>query len=216
MTEDYLKRKNEKWLRQVYNNIVATKNLVDITKVHGDDLIDYKTDDYCNILTYSFPCVDISLAGQQKGMERGSGTASSMLWEVERILSEMKDLEQLPEVLIMENVPAVHSTKNLPYFKEWLNILQELGYSNHWQDCNAKEIGYPEPVAQNRNRCFCVSILGDYDFQFPDTSELNKVMADYLEDDVDEKFYVNTEKAANLIQELIRDGKIPDPNDPNA
>ena len=56
-----------------------TPNLGDITKVQ--DLPD------CDLLTYSFPCQDISVLGNQKGFSKGSGTRSGLLWEVERLLT---------------------------------------------------------------------------------------------------------------------------------
>jgi DNA (cytosine-5)-methyltransferase 1 len=86
--------------------------------------------------------------------------------------------------------------------------LISLGYSNYWKDLNAKEIGYPEPVAQNRERCFMVSLLGDYGYKFPQPLKLKKTMADYLEDEVDEKYYLKGEKVEKLISELISSGEL--------
>lgn len=153
------------------------------------------------LLTYSFPCQDLSVAGKQKGMVKGSGTRSGLLWEVERLLNEV---DNLPQVLLMENVPQVHSKKNMNDFQKWIAFLESKGYSNYWQDLNAKNYG----VAQNRNRCFMVSILGDYNFTFPNPIELQKVMKDYLEDEVDEKYCINNGKAQRLIQKLIDNGTL--------
>ena len=86
MTLQEIKRKPEQWLRETYNNIKATRNLVDITKVHGDDLKIQDPEAYTYLLTYSFPCQDLSVAGKMAGMDKGTGTRSGMLWEVERIL----------------------------------------------------------------------------------------------------------------------------------
>ena len=134
-------------------------------------------------------------------MTKGSGTRSGLLWEVERLLNEV---DNLPQVLLMENVPQVHGKKNMEDFQRWIDFLESKGYSNYWQDLNAKNYG----VAQNRNRCFMVSILGDYSFKFPEPIELKKVMKDYLEDEVDEKYYINNEKAQKLIQKLIDNGTL--------
>ena len=96
----------------------------DITQVHGIDLGITDTDDYCYIITYSFPCQDLSNAGKGAGMAKGSHTRSGLLWEVERILDECKELSDkdsrygMPEVLIMENVPAVIGTKNITHFQD--------------------------------------------------------------------------------------------------
>lgn len=105
-------------------------------------------------------CTDLSIAGLQKGMKKGSGTRSGLLWEVERLLKEM---HELPQILFMENVTQVHNQQNIEDFKSWLNFLESLGYSNYWQDLNAKDFGVP----QNRERCFMISLLGNYVYHFP-------------------------------------------------
>ena len=187
-----------------YNAIHGTSfPTLDVTKIHGEDLGIVDKDKYCYILFYSFPCTDLSLAGRQAGMSRDSGTRSGLLWEVERILKELPK-EQLPDVLIMENVPQVHSEKNLPDFEDWILYLRHLGYSNYYGDLNAKDFGVP----QNRERCFMVSMLGKYDFQFPKTIPLEKVINDVLEEEVEEKYFIRSEKAELLINQLIKDGKI--------
>ena len=134
-------------------------------------------------------------------MQKGSGTRSGLLWEVERLLNEV---EHLPQVLLMENVPQVHSQKNMSDFQKWIDFLESKGYSNFWKDLNAKDYG----VAQSRNRCFMVSILGAWNYKFPQPIPLTKTMKDYLEDEMDEKYYINSEKADRLIAKLIADGTI--------
>lgn len=90
MTYEQIKRMGEPKARTVYNNIMATHNLVNIQQAKGKDFDIVNTDKYCYMMTYSFPCQDLSSAGLGKGMEKGSGTRSGMLWEVERILDELK------------------------------------------------------------------------------------------------------------------------------
>lgn len=201
LTLPQIERKPEKWKRTVYNNFRATNNLGSITTISGDDLDITETNKYTYLLTYSFPCQDLSVAGKQRGMEKGSGTRSGMLWEVERILHECREL---PQVLLTENVPQVHGKKFMKDFEKWLESLESLGYRNFWDDLNAKNYG----VAQNRNRTFIVSFLDDVDFCFPKPFPLIKTMKDYLEETVDEKYYINNEKANQLIQRLIDDEKI--------
>ena len=203
MKLEQLQHKNETWLRETYNNFMATHNLGSVIGVHAKDLeIDEKK--YINILTYSFPCTDLSLAGLQKGMDRNSGTASSLLWQVERILKECKDLECLPGILVMENVTQVHGSKNLENWNLWLKTLEDLGYNNFYSDLNAKDYGIP----QNRNRCFMISLLSDKSYTFPNPIKLQFRMKDFLETEVDEKYYIDNEKAKKLIKELEESGKL--------
>lgn len=194
----------EKYAIASYNAIHGTDfPPLDITKVSGADLGIVDTDKWCYIMTYSFPCQDLSVAGKQKGMTKGSGTRSGLLWEVERLLNEV---EHLPQILLMENVPMVHSADNMPDFRKWIEFLEGKGYSNWWQDLNAKEYG----VAQNRDRTFMVSILGEYHYKFPNPIPLTKTMKNYLEDDVDEKYYIDNEKAQKLIDTLLENGTVLD------
>lgn len=150
----------DKYAVASYNAIHNTDfPVLDITKIHACDLGIIDTDHYTYLLTYSFPCTDLSVAGKQLGMSKGSGTRSGLLWEVERILTETRDSKgDLPQILFMENVPQVHGKKNMPDFQKWLDFLESLGYTNYWQDLNSKDYG----IAQNRNRCFMFSFLGNY------------------------------------------------------
>lgn len=185
-----------------YNAIHGTNfEPIDITKIHGSDLGIVDPDKYTYLLTYSFPCQDLSLAGRKQGMSKGTGTRSGLLWEVERLLNET---DNLPQLMLMENVPQVHGKKNIADFEQWIEFLESKGYSNYYQDLNAKDYG----VAQNRNRCFMVSILGDYYFRFPTPRKLEKAMKDYLEDSVDEKYYINNEKSRILIDKLLEDNAL--------
>lgn len=196
----------DKYAMTSYNAIHGTNfETMDICKVHASDLEIVDTDKYDYILTYSYPCTSVSLAGKREGMKEGSGTASSLLWEVKRIFTEMKD-DELPKILVMENVPQVHSAQNISEFNRWLDYLRSRGYYTYYQDLNAKDFGIP----QNRDRCFAVSILSDVfvDFQFPKSVPLKYVMKDFLEEEVDEKYYLKSEKAEKLIQQLINDGKL--------
>lgn len=131
-------------------------------------------------------CQDLSLAGKGKGMSDTS-TRSGMLWEVERILKELKETDSLPQVLLMENVPMVHSADNTPDFNKWQIELTKLGYKNYWEDLIATDYGIP----QTRNRCFMVSILGDYNYTFPKPIKLEKKLKDMLEENVDEKYFLS-------------------------
>lgn len=132
MSKNQIDRLNEKQARTIYNNIKATHNLVNIQQVKGKDLEITDTDKYTYIMTYSFPCQDLSLAGKRQGMS-DTTTRSGMLWEVERILTEC---DQLPDILLMENVPQVHGEGAKEDFNKWQLRLEELGYKNYWKDLN--------------------------------------------------------------------------------
>ena len=173
-----------KYAIRSYNAIHGTDFVTsDVTKITADDLGIVDTDKYCYILTYSFPCQDLSLAGKGKGMAKDSGTRSGLLWEVERLLNECGEL---PRILLMENVTQVHGKKNKAHFDKWIEFLVSKGYSNYWEDLNAKNFGIP----QNRNRTFMVSVLGEYIYHFPKGFPLKLRLKDFLEDMVDERFYL--------------------------
>lgn len=162
------------------------KNYGDITKIeHLPE---------CDLLTYSWPCTSISLAGKREGMIEGSGTASSLLWEVGRLLEDMKARNCLPEVLVAENVDAVLNRVNKPQFDRWINILNNLGYSNSYQIMNAKDYGTP----QNRRRMFMVSTLHMGEFIFPDPCPDGRVLRDVLEDDVPESYFLSEKRLATF------------------
>ena len=193
LTDKQLKRKPIEWLRNAYNNIKATHNLINIMEVHGKDLEIVDTDKYEYILTYSFPCQDLSLAGKRQGMstsQKDGGTRSGLLWEVERILGEIAGGGlQLPQILVMENVPEVIGSANLGDFNKWEHRLEELGYKNYVEILNAKNYGIP----QNRRRCFMVSILGEYAYNFPIKLKREYQLKDLLEKSAAKKYYLTDE-----------------------
>ena len=185
-----------------YNAIHRTDfKPTDIKEVKGSDLGIVDKDKYEYLLTYSFPCTDLSLAGKQLGMSKDSGTRSGLLWEVERLLNEV---EELPQVLVMENVPQVLAEKNKPDFDKWIDFLVSKGYSNYYEVLNASDYGIP----QNRRRCFMVSILGKYSFNFPKPVDLTKKMKDLLEKNVDSKYFI-VGKAEEVYDNFIKDSDLP-------
>ena len=169
----------DKYALQSYMAIHGdTKNYGSICDIKGKDL------PQIDVFTYSFPCTDLSKAGKQKGL---SDTRSGLVYEVLRILQELKVEGRLPNVLIMENVVDLVQTKFIRQFQAIQLELEQLGYTNYTQTLNAKNYG----VAQNRDRVFMVSILGEYAYEFPKPTKPEKRLKDYLEDNVDEKYYLS-------------------------
>lgn len=183
----------DKYAVASYNAVHGTNfTTSDITQIHAEDLGIIETDKYEYIMTYSFPCTDLSKAGKQQGMSRESGTRSGLLWEVERLLKETKEL---PQILLMENVPDVLSDKNKKDFFAWCSFLEDLGYTNKYSVLNAKDFGIP----QNRERCFMLSWLAeDYYYDFPTKQPLSRKLKDMLELKVDEKFYLSKKAVKSL------------------
>ena len=154
----------------------ADRNAGDITKIDWEGQPDF------DLFTYSYPCTDISSAGLQRGLSKGSGTRSSLLWECEKAIRIKR-----PKYLLMENVSALVTQKFIGEYHKWLNILEGYGYSNFGKVMNAKDYGIP----QNRERIFLVSILGEEDFCFPNEIPLELRLKDLLEDDVDDKYVLS-------------------------
>lgn len=146
-----LKRLTEDQLRDLYRAHKQCNNFGSITE------IDPKEMPTTDLLVYSFPCQDLSTGGLGKGMKKGSGTRSGLLWEVERILTGLKEQGRLPEYLLLENVKTIKSSSNIDDLNQWLEFLESIGYVN--DDCmllNALDFGVP----QDRERAFIVSHLG--------------------------------------------------------
>lgn len=153
-----------------------TVNFGDVSKIDAKTLPDF------DLFTYSFPCQDLSVAGKQQGMIKGQ-TRSGLLYECEKIIEAKR-----PKYLLLENVKNLVGKRFKPQFEEWLKYLESLGYVNYWEILNAKDYGVP----QNRERVFVVSILGDHStYVFPTPIPSTRVVKDILEDEVEERYYMN-------------------------
>ena len=191
----------DRWASLSYsmvNQCDESLNLRDVRTVTAETVRDQHVD----LITYGFPCQDISIAGKQQGFVNDSGesTRSGLFFEALRIIKELR-----PRYAIAENVKALTSAKFKNEFATVLSSLEEAGYNNYWRVLNAKDYGIP----QNRERVFIVSIRRDVDegdFQFPDKEPLMLRLRDMLEpaESVDEKYYLSTEREGvrRLIAEL--------------
>ncbi len=171
----------DKYALKAYEKLHGeTTNLGDIRKIEKLPKAD--------MWTYSFPCTDISLSGRMQGLEKGSNTNSSLLWEVERLLAVSKVEDELPKYLLLENVKNLVSKRFKPYFDEWLEYLESLGYKNFYKVLNAKDYGIP----QNRERVFMLSIRDkNANYEFPEVKPLETKLKDLLEENVDEKYFLS-------------------------
>ena len=148
-----ISRMPEEEITKLYKANIRTKNFGSIVDI-GNGKIDMPD---CDLLIYSFPCQDLSTGGKTKGMKKGSGTRSGLLWEIEKILIKLNEENRLPEYLLMENVKAILAESNREDLNEWLSFLNSIGYENSDpMILDATKFGIP----QDRKRCFIVSHIG--------------------------------------------------------
>ena len=177
------------------HNVDESLNLGSITDIKGKDL------PYCDLWIGGFPCQDISCAGKMRGFDFTSSTRSSLGWEMIRLL---KEVNIKPKYVIFENVAMITSKK----FKETLNLFKEdlisLGYTLYDQLLSATDYGIP----QTRMRYFLVAILDNQKkFKFPDKIESDVILKNFLEEFVEEKYYLTNSnyieknnKSCNIIK----------------
>ena len=164
----------------------SERNYGDISKIEWEQVPNF------DLVTYSFPCTDISQSGRQEGMAEGSGTRSSLLWECRRAIEVKK-----PRWLLMENVDALVSKKFIGYFQKWVDFLTGQGYASFSAVLNAKDYGVP----QSRKRVFSVSIRDfDGEFHFPKPIGCERRLRDVLENEPDERFYLRDEVVENFFR----------------
>ena len=178
---------NKKDLLKLYNAHKITKNYGDIRLIDENKLPNF------DLFTYSFPCKNISIAGEQKGFEEGSKTQSSLLWECRRIIKSKK-----PKYLLMENVKNLVSGKHKDVFDLWCKELEDMGYNNYWKVLNSKYFKVP----QNRERVIMVSILKNIDkhtFIMPNGVLTNVRVKDILEKNTEKTFLIDINKLMNPI-----------------
>lgn len=209
-------------LKQYYIADKLSNNLGDISKV--DRL------PYADMVTYSFPCTDLSVAGKGEGMVNKcscgyswpidfsndseslicpncgakvqSSTRSGLLGQVQRLLVVSKKENTLPKYLLLENVKNLVGKKFKPQFDAWIRWLDSIGYNTYYQVLNSKHFGIP----QNRERIFALSIRKDVNngkFKFPEQIPLTTRLKDILEKTVDEKYYLSGDKIESILANFI-------------
>ena len=190
----------ERKVKKVWLACMLTKNLGDVQRIERLPVADL----WC----LSYPCQSISVSGKLEGMSEDSGTRSSLVWHTHRLLKVAKESNTLPKYMLLENVKNLVGKRFIDDFNRFNKIIEEeFGYNVYWQVINGKNTGVP----QNRERVFVIYIRKDIDsglFAFPEPFDNGVRLKDVLEDEVDPKFYINTEKAKALIKKLIADGKL--------
>lgn len=226
---DFMKSKNTitsrtpiNKLKQYYLADKLSNNLGDISKVERLP--------YADMVTYSFPCTDLSVAGKSEGMVNKcscgyswpidfsddneslicpscgvkvqSSTRSGLLGQVQRLLAVSKKENTLPKYLLLENVKNLVGKKFKPQFDAWIRWLDSIGYNTYYQVLNSKHFGIP----QNRERIFALSIRKDIDngnFKFPEQIPLTTRLKDILEQNIDEKYYLSGDKVESILANFI-------------
>ena len=164
----------------IIHNVNEGLNLGDISKINIS-----KLSQDIDIITHGSPCTNYSVAGKGDGGDKNSGTASSLMWNTVEIVKHVR-----PKYIVWENVKNVLSKKHKHNFEQYINDLKELGYTSYYQILNAKDFGIP----QNRERIFCISILGVHTpYEFPIGFPLQYRLKDFLEKNIDEKYYLPKE-----------------------
>lgn len=198
MKYSMLKTYSVEALRYIYSGIKKSNNYVDISSLSGDSM-----ENNIDILTYSFPCQDLSnvgaFHGYNKGIDKDSGSRSSLLWQVGRILSEMKKGDKnLPRFLLMENVPTLLSKRHFDNFRTWIDELESLGYYSKYYQLNALDFGLP----QNRPRLLMLSVYYGNDTKLLEKLRLffeDKDEAAVIESYKKSEFY-NPQRVRNLLR----------------
>jgi DNA (cytosine-5)-methyltransferase 1 len=153
ITDKQFNALSPKYKRILYTAITRTHNLCDVSKIDVKDVTNI------DLVTYSFPCQDISNRGKKLGFDAGSGTRSALVWKVGELLDNMKSnissCGKMPKFLLMENVKAIVSDNNISNFNVWIEKLNSLGYFSKYFLIDAKDFGAP----QSRNRCFMISVF---------------------------------------------------------
>src|SRR5699024_9230596 len=190
----------DKYARQSYKAIYDTegeKEWHDITQVSNDDFRSFRG--RADVITGGFPCQAFSLAGKRRGFEDTRGT---LFFDIARAIKEIE-----PSYALLENVEGLFSHDKGRTFGTIIQALDELGYIVEWGLFNSKFWVVP----QNRERVFILVTRKD-NFEGPKLIELlhkqknvGSKLSDLLEEDVEEKYYIDREKVEKLILKDVGD-----------
>ena len=175
------------------HNETPEKNMGNIVDVDETQLADV------DMIVYSPPCQSFSIAGNGGGTSDPRGI---LFYDALRIIKDKQ-----PKCAVMENVKNLTGKKFKNEYIKMLNDLEQAGYNNYSKVLNSKNYGVP----QSRERVFIISIRKDVDpyqnnlegYPFPEPFDNGLRLKDFLEDEVDEKFYISEEKTEKLTNSLF-------------
>lgn len=214
----------DKYAVQTYKHNVGNHVIqADIKELTAEDI------PKADVWAFGFPCQDLSVAGKQRGFrfvckecgeewsydseEHQDGikcpkcgsenykaaSRSGMFFEMMRLLDETADRrpEDIPRALFIENVKGLK-----PYIPALETELKKRGYTANIQMFNSKYWGVP----QSRERFFIVGLLDKVKgFSFPEEQHENvPKLSSVLEKNVDEKYYIDDEKAQTIIRQALK------------
>lgn len=176
-------------LYKCYRACIMMNNLGDISTLDPNEIEDF------DVFNFSFPCTNISVAGNQEGFEDENGkiTSSGLYIYGINIIKAKK-----PKFIMIENVKNLIQKKFINDFYDIVKEIEELGYKCYYPigkdkpTClNAKDYGIP----QNRERIFVICIRNDIpiNLEFPKGFDSGLRLKDILEEQVDEIFYLSQE-----------------------
>lgn len=190
----------ERKVKKTWLACMLSKNVGDISKVERLPKAD--------IWSWTSPCQSISVSGKLEGLNPDDNTRSSLIWQILRLLKVARETNTLPDYMVLENVKNLVGKRFIDDFNRLNKIIEdEFDYNVMYQVLNGRDCGVP----QNRERVFAMYIRKDIDkgnFTFPQPFDTGIRLKDVLLDDVDESYYVNTEKSEALIAKLVEEGKI--------
>lgn len=208
----------DKWANKAHEVVYGYETVGDVTKIHETDVPDH------DLLVGGFPCQAFSVAGKRRGFDEARGT---LFFEIARIAKEKQ-----PKVVLMENVKGLVNHDKGNTLRVILETMSDIGYRVDFEVLNSKHFNLP----QNRERVFIVAVRDDlvdfdhwdiknnlmvgkakrkyaemntistFNFSFPSNNEVTTVLRDILEDDVDERYYLDESKTAGLVAKLSEEG----------
>lgn len=193
--------KFERNIKKYWLACKLSKNLGDMSKIERLPKAD--------VWFISTPCQDVSIAGKLKGLNPDDSTRSSLIWQNIRLLNEAKKDGTLPKYIFLENVKNLVGKRFLKDFETFNGLIEEFNYNTYYRVINARDCGLP----QNRERVFALYIRRDVDYgnlTWPTPFDNGLRLKDILDESVDESYYINTQKAQELIDKLLDSGVIGD------